>query len=223
MKLKHQLPPLDYDVSALEPFIDARSLHLHHDIHHAAYVNALNRALEAAPYIQDRSAEWLLLNLDEVPIRARSKVRDNAGAHLNHSMFWNSMCPPLADASLENAPAGPVVEAIGRSFGSFANFKFKFEDAGARLLGSGWVWLVHDSSGNGSLQLLTTAGYDNPIKQGYEPLLVIDVWEHAYYLKYQNARDKYLQAWWSVVNWIGVEEKYEKLQRDMASEEYFKR
>lgn len=210
-KHKHQLPALPYATSALFPFLDARTLNIHHDIHHAAYINRLNLALESAPHLQEKTPEWLLLNLDEVPIRVRSQVRDNAGGHLNHSIMWRSMTPNPQSVKRDNSPTGPLALAIDKSFGSFENFKLKFEEMGVKLLGSGWVWLIFDS--NNALKLMTTSGHINPITSGCEPLLVVDVWEHAYYLKYLNRRDKYLHAWWSVTNWIEVETRYDQLQR----------
>lgn len=210
-KHTHQLPPLPYDTSALDPFIDARTLQIHHDVHHASYVNGLNLALESAPDLQDKTPEWLLKNLDEVPIRVRSQVRDNAGGHLNHSLMWRSMTPVTKGTTRENSPSGPLAEAIDLSFGSFEKFKFKFEEMGVKLLGSGWVWLLFNS--NNALKLMTTSGHLNPIASEGEPLLVVDVWEHAYYLKYLNRRDKYLRAWWSVTNWIEVETRYDRIRR----------
>jgi len=196
-QFQHLLPPLPYAVSALEPHIDARTMALHHDQHHAAYVKALNTALSTAPeLLQGKAPHWLLLNLDKVPIDIRTTVGNNAGGHLNHSMFWHSMSPG-AGVSLE----GPLSESIDHSFGSFEAFQACFEKAGQTLFGSGWVWLVRSPNGDDSLQVLTTAGHENPISKGYYPLLVNDVWEHAYYLQYQNRRADYLKSWWSVANW----------------------
>lgn len=209
---KHQLPSLPYAASALHPFLDARTLQLHHDIHHAEYVNGLNSTLAALPDFQDKTPEWLLLHLDDVPIRSRSEVRDNAGGHLNHSMMWRSMTPNPKSTQRENAPSGKLANAIDLSFGNFENFKLRFEEMGVKLLGSGWVWLVLNK--NGSLKLMTTSGHVNPISQDIDPLFVVDVWEHAYYLKYLNRRDKYLRAWWSVANWIEVETRYDQIRRD---------
>lgn len=193
--MKHQLPPLPYSVSALAPHIDARTLTLHHDKHHAGYVDALNRALEAAPEsLLGKSAEWLLQNLDQVPENIRTAVHHNAGGHANHSLFWQVMTPggePLPE---------PLAEAIDDSFDSFEKFKTQFEGAGSRLFGSGWVWLVKPAHG-GKLQVMTTEGHDNPVMEDCVPLLVNDVWEHAYYLKYENRRPEYLQGWWAVTNW----------------------
>ncbi|HLF29770.1 MAG TPA: superoxide dismutase [Xanthomonadales bacterium] len=195
--MKHLLPPLPYAPSALEPHIDAHTLAVHHGQHHAAYVEALNLALETAPeLLQGRPAHWLLLNLDQVPESIRDTVRNNAGGHLNHSTFWHSMSPG-AGAEVN----GALGNAIDQSFGSLAKFKTSFEEAGSKLFGSGWVWLVKSPDGDDTLRILTTTGHDNPITQGFYPLLVNDVWEHAYYLQHENRRAEYLEGWWSVANW----------------------
>lgn len=195
--MKHLLPPLPYAPSALEPHIDAHSLTVHHGKHHAAYVEALNLALETAPeQLQGRPAHWLLLNLDQVPESLRETVRNNAGGHLNHSTFWQSMSPG-AGARVN----GELGAAIDKSFGSMEEFKAGFEEAGTKLFGSGWVWLVKSPNGDDRLRILTTTGHDNPICQGYYPLLVNDVWEHAYYLQHENRRAEYLKNWWALANW----------------------
>lgn len=195
--MKHLLPPLPYAPSALEPHIDAHSLTVHYGKHHAAYVEALNLALETAPeLLQGRPAHWLLLNLDQVPESIRDTVRNNAGGHLNHSTFWQSMSPG-AGAKVN----GALGNAIDQAFGSMARFKSDFEEAGTKLFGSGWVWLVKSPNGDDTLRILTTTGHDNPISQGFYPLLVNDVWEHAYYLQHENRRAEYLKGWWSVANW----------------------
>lgn len=195
--MKHMLPNLPYAVAALEPHISAHTMAVHHGQHHAAYVKALNLALDTAPdLLQGRPAHWLLLNLDLVPENIRSTVRNNAGGHLNHSLFWQSMTPG-AGVKLN----GALGEAINEAFGSIAKFKASFEEAGNKLFGSGWVWLVKSPNGDDSLQILTTTGHDNPLTQGFYPLLVNDVWEHAYYLQHENRRAEYLKAWWSVANW----------------------
>ncbi len=193
----HMLPELPYAVSALEPHIDARTMTLHHDKHHASYVKALNLALESAPAsLQDKSAEWLLLNLAKVPAEIQAAVRNNAGGHVNHSLFWRAMSPDGG-----GTPSAELAMAINQAFGSFAKFKTQFEEAGSKLFGSGWVWLVKAPHDTDPLQILTTSGHDNPMTQGHFPLLVNDVWEHAYYLKHENQRPKYLKDWWSVTNW----------------------
>lgn len=205
--MKHILPALPYDVAALEPIIDARTMHLHHDMHHATYVKALNKALEEAPDLQSKTAEWLLMNLNIVPEGIRTAVRNNAGGHVNHSLFWRCM-----DSGGGGYPSGPLSEAIDRDFSGYENFKKQFEEAGAKLFGSGWVWLVVDKRGNDKLQLLTTNGHDNPLSSGYFPLLLNDVWEHAYYLKHENRRPEYLKAWWDIVNWPEAEQRYLQFQ-----------
>jgi Fe-Mn family superoxide dismutase len=193
----HLLPPLPYDVAALEPRIDARTMHLHHALHHAAYVRSLNEALKLAPQsVREMTADGLLLNLAKVPTEIRVSVRNNAGGHSNHSLFWQAMSPTGG-----GAPAGQLAEEIERAFDSFGKFKTRFEEAGTRLFGSGWVWLVATDHADDKLQLLTTCGHDSPLTQGYFPLLVNDVWEHAYYRQYENRRAEYLHCWWSLANW----------------------
>jgi len=195
--MKHVLPPLPYAPAALEPHIEAHTLAVHHRQHHAAYVDALNLALETAPeLLQGRPAHWLLLNLDQVPESIRDTVQNNAGGHLNHSTFWQSMSPG-AGARVN----GALGNAIDQSFGSIDKFRSDFEEAGNKLFGSGWVWLVKSPNGDDRLQILTTTGHENPISQGFYPLLVNDVWEHAYYRQHENRRAEYLQGWWAVANW----------------------
>ena len=206
--MTHQLPELPYAMDALEPHLDARTLTLHHDQHHASYVKALNKALQSAPdYMQKKSAEWLLLNLDRVPDAIRTEVRDNAGGHVNHSLYWRAMTPPNA---------GPVpdllTDAIDDSFGSHEKFKAKFEEAGRTLLGSGWVWLVKPVEGRGKLQVLTTNGHDHPLSLGYAPVLLNDVWEHAYYLKHENRRADYLKGWWALTDWNEAARRLARVQ-----------
>lgn len=176
-------------------------MQLHHDKHHAAYVNNLNAALEKYPEQQSKSLEELVTNLDAVPEAIRTVVRNNAGGHINHTMFWESM-KPNSDA----VPRGEIAQAIESSFGNFDNFKQQFNDAGLKQFGSGWVWLVVDKEGK--LQIVTTPNQDSPLALGLQPILGNDVWEHAYYLKYQNRRADYLKAWWSVVDWTVVETRY---------------
>lgn len=194
--MKHQLPPLPYDYAALEPHIDARTMELHHDKHHASYVAGLNAALEKLPDLQERSATWLLLNLNKVPEAVRTAVRNNAGGHVNHSLFWRAMTPAGAAA-----PEGSLADAIKRDFGSLEKFKARFAEAGTKLFGSGWVWLARAQLEGGKLLVLATPGHENPLMQGHFPILVNDVWEHAYYLKHQNRRPEYLDRWWSIANW----------------------
>ena len=200
--MAHELPPLPYDYAALEPHIDAQTMQIHHDKHHAAYVNNLNAALEKYPELNSKSAEDLVRDLNSVPEDIRTAVRNNGGGHVNHTMFWQSMGPNGG-----GEPSGALAQAINDSFGSFEDFKKQFNDAGTKRFGSGWVWLV--SSGDGKLTITSTANQDNPISEGQTPILGNDVWEHAYYLKYQNRRPDYLQAWWNVVNWEEVSKRYE--------------
>lgn len=208
--MKHLLPSLPYDVTALEPHIDARTMILHHDVHHAAYVNALNLALDSASEtLKGKTAEWLLLNLRKVPEDIRTVVRNNAGGHANHSLLWQSMSP-----SCERAPSGPIASAIDQTFGSYENFKNQINQAGSKVFGSGWVWLVKEQHGDNKLKVITTCGHDNPLTQGYTPLLVNDVWEHAYYLKHESRRLEYLKGWWSVVSWKEAERRFERSQND---------
>jgi superoxide dismutase, Fe-Mn family len=196
MYMTHVLPPLPYEASALEPHIDTRTMVLHHDVHHNAYICALNLALENAPIgLQDKSAEWLLRNVSKVPGELRRKIRHNAGAHLNHSLLWEVMSPDGG-----GTPTGTLIDAINRTFGDFASFQSEFDDAGALHFGSGWVWLVK-APHNDELQVLTSIGHDNPLVHGYVPIIVNDVWEHAYYLKHENRRSEYLARWWQVVDW----------------------
>jgi superoxide dismutase, Fe-Mn family len=204
--MPHELPPLPYDYTALEPHIDSQTMQLHHDKHHAAYVNNLNTALEKYPNLQSVSAEDLIRDLNSVPEDIRTLVRNNGGGHVNHTMFWQIMGPNGG-----GEPTGALADAINESFGSFENFKNQFNEAGTKRFGSGWVWLVRGS--DGKLQITSTANQDNPISEGHYPILGNDVWEHAYYLKYQNRRPEYLQAWWNVVNWDEVSKRFEAAGR----------
>lgn len=196
-----KLPELPYDKSALEPTIDARTMAIHHDKHHAAYVNNLIKALEGYPDLQEYSALSLITNLDRVPEAIRTAVRNNGGGHVNHSMFWLSMTGKGA-----NTPDGRLAEAISESFGSLDEFKAEFKAAAMGRFGSGWVWLAVDTTGD--LITTSTANQDNPAMSGQIPLLGLDVWEHAYYLNYQNRRADYIDAWWDVVDWSYVEANY---------------
>ncbi|MEO8302694.1 MAG: superoxide dismutase [Betaproteobacteria bacterium] len=203
----HVLPPLPYAYSALEPCIDAHTMTLHHDKHHASYVEKLNAALAPYAELRRRSAAWLLVNGDSVPELVRAAVQNNAGGHLNHSFFWQSMSPAGGAG-----PSGPLAVAIDRAFGSFDTFKAHFVEAGAKVFGSGWVWLVASNkkrTDGSDLEIVTTSGHDNPIRQAKRPLLVNDVWEHAYYLKYENRRPDYLTSWWPIVNWKEVARRFE--------------
>jgi len=199
--MAHELPPLPYAFNALEPHIDAQTMEIHHDKHHAAYVNNLNKALESAPDLQGKSAEDLIKNLNAVPENIRTAVRNNGGGHVNHSMFWTIMGPHAG-----GQPSGPLAEAINQAFGGFDAFVEKINSAGATRFGSGWAWLSIDSGGK--LVVSSTANQDNPMMEGLHPVMGVDVWEHAYYLKYQNRRPDYLKAWWNVVNWDAVAKRY---------------
>jgi len=200
--MAHELPALPYAYDALEPHIDARTMEIHHGKHHAAYVNNLNKALEGHTDLQQKSITELLTDLNAVPEAIRGAVRNNGGGHFNHSLFWKIM-----QKGGGGEPAGELSDAIGSTFGSFDEFKVKFSQAGATRFGSGWAWLmVHD----GRLEVTSTANQDTPVMDRGKPILGLDVWEHAYYLNYQNRRPDYIQAWWNVVNWRAVEESYSK-------------
>jgi superoxide dismutase, Fe-Mn family len=197
--MSHQLPPLPYDAAALEPHIDAQTMQIHHDKHHAAYVNNLNAALEKHPELQSKSAEDLIKNLGAIPDDIRGAVRNNGGGHVNHTMFWQIMGPGKG-----GQPTGAIADAIKGAFGGFDAFKEQMNKGGAARFGSGWVWLV---SAGGKLAVESTANQDNPMSDGKTPIFGIDVWEHAYYLKYQNRRPDYLAAWWNVINWDEVNKR----------------
>ena len=187
------LPPLPYSFDALEPYIDAKTMEIHHDKHHNAYVTNVNKALESAPELAKLSVEELCASLSKVPENIRTAVRNNAGGHLNHTLFWK-----LMKKGGGGEPSGDLGSAISSAFGSFTDFKTKFAQAGVGRFGSGWAWLlVRD----GKLAIESTANQDNPVMDGGKPILGLDVWEHAYYLKYQNRRPDYIEAWWNTVNW----------------------
>jgi Fe-Mn family superoxide dismutase len=200
--MAHELPPLPYDFNALEPHIDEQTMRIHHGKHHAAYVNNLNAALEKHPELQSRSAEDLLRNINTVPEAIRTQVRNNGGGHVNHTMFWQIMKPGGG-----GAPNGAIASAIAGSFGGFDSFKDQMNKAGVGRFGSGWVWLVE---AGGKLAIESTANQDSPLMDGKKPIFGIDVWEHAYYLKYQNRRPDYLAAWWNVVNWDEINKRLAK-------------
>ncbi|HEY4101084.1 MAG TPA: superoxide dismutase [Gemmatimonadales bacterium] len=195
------LPPLPYDYAALEPHIDEQTMRIHHDKHHGAYVNNLNAALEGETALQSLSVEQLLADLNRVPEAKRAAVRNNGGGHYNHTMFWELMTPGGADA-----PDGDLAAAIDKTFGGLAGFKEQFAKACATRFGSGWGWLVRGA--DGKLAIESSANQDAPIMEGKHPLLGCDVWEHAYYLKYQNRRPDYVTAWWNVVNWTVVGKRF---------------
>ena len=203
--MPHTLPKLAYALDALEPHLDARTMEIHHVKHHQAYVDNLNKALESYPELQRLTPEELVVQLSTVPEAARTAVRNNAGGHLNHSWYWEWMAPKAA-----GKPDGKLAKAFEQEFGGFSGFQEQFTKAGMTRFGSGWSWLVIKE---GKLSVLSTANQDNPLTDGFTPLLGCDVWEHAYYLKYQNRRVDYLKAWWSVVNWGNVETRLAKTQR----------
>ena len=197
-----EVPPLPYDYNALEPHIDEATMRLHHDKHHQAYVDKVNAALDGTKWA-DKPIEEVLQNLDSPPSDKQKAVRNNGGGHYNHSLFWEWMSP---DGGGE--PSGALSDAIKSAFGSFDDFKSKLKEAGVNRFGSGWAWLVHDGSG---LAITSTANQDNPVMEGQTPLLGVDVWEHAYYLRYQNKRPDYIDAWWNVVDWDKVAARYDSV------------
>lgn len=196
------LPPLPYDYAALEPHIDARTMEIHHTKHHQAYVNNLNAAIEKAPALQGKSIDELMRGIATVPEAVRTAVRNNGGGHWNHAMFWTIMGPKAG-----GEPGGALGKAITGAFGDFARFREQFNAAGMGRFGSGWAWLVAD--GAGALSITSTPNQDNPLMDGAYPVMGVDVWEHAYYLNYQNRRGDYLNAWWNVVSWGEVSRRYE--------------
>lgn len=198
-----EVPALPYDYTALEPHIDEATMHFHHDNHHATYVTNLNNALANYPDLQAKSVEELLSNLDTIPEAIRTVVRNNGGGHWNHSLFWQLMAPNAG-----GEPSGALAEAISAAFGSYAEFKDKFKAAGTGRFGSGWAWLV--AAADGTLSISSTPNQDTPLMEGKHAILALDVWEHAYYLKYQFKRPGYIDAFWNVVNWAKVEELYSK-------------
>jgi Fe-Mn family superoxide dismutase len=198
---KFELPALPYSANALEPHIDARTMEIHHGRHHATYVNNLNAALEGHSALAEKSLEDLLRNLNEVPESIRTAVRNNGGGHYNHTLFWQIMSPNGG-----GQPTGELADAINQTFGSFEKFQEEFTKAALTRFGSGWAWLVVKS--DGKLAVTSTPNQDNPLMDGDQPILGLDVWEHAYYLKYQNTRPDYVKAWWNVVNWEEVNKRY---------------
>ncbi|MGI9076188.1 MAG: superoxide dismutase [Gemmatimonadaceae bacterium] len=197
--MPHVFPPLSYDYGALEPHIDARTMEIHHSKHHQTYVTNLNAALEKAPELQGKKLEELLGDLNAVPENIRTTVRNNGGGHWNHSMFWQIMTPRAS-----GEPDGSIGDAIKNAFGDFAKFKEQFAAAATGRFGSGWVWLINEG---GKLSITSTPNQDTPVMEGKKPILGLDVWEHAYYLKYQNRRPDYVTAWWNTVNWSEVGKK----------------
>jgi Fe-Mn family superoxide dismutase len=197
--MAHSLPPLPYAFDALEPHIDKQTMEIHHGKHHNAYVTNLNAALEKHPDLQSKSPEDLIKNLSAVPEDIRTAVRNNGGGHVNHTMFWQIMGPNAG-----GAPSGAIADAIKGSFGSFDAFKEQFGKAAVGRFGSGWAWVIDQG---GKLAIESTPNQDNPMMDGKKPVFGIDVWEHAYYLKYQNRRPDYIAAWWNVVNWAEINKR----------------
>jgi superoxide dismutase, Fe-Mn family len=200
--MAHQLPSLPYDFAALEPHIDTQTMQIHHGKHHQAYINNLNAAIEKHPELGSKSVEDLISNLSAVPEDIRTAVRNNGGGHLNHSLFWKWMTPAAG-----GAPTGALADAISSAFGDVDAFKEAFGKAGVARFGSGWAWLVNTG---GKLSIESTPNQDSPMMDGKKAILGVDVWEHAYYLKYQNRRPDYIAAWWNVVNWAEVAKAYGK-------------
>jgi Fe-Mn family superoxide dismutase len=198
--MPYSLPPLPYDFGALEPHLDAKTMEIHHGKHHQTYVTKLNEALEKAPDLADKSLDELMQSLDKAPEAVKTAIRNNGGGHWNHSFFW-----PLMSANAGGEPGGKLADAINASFGDFAKFKEQFAAAGVGRFGSGWAWLVRDGN---KLAITSTPNQDNPLMEGKRAILGLDVWEHAYYLKYQNRRPDYITAWWNVVNWDAVAKNF---------------
>jgi len=196
-----EVPALPYNFDALEPYIDAQTMQIHHDLHHGAYVKNLNTATESHSDLQSKSIEELIRDLNTVPEAVRTAVRNNGGGHLNHTIFWTLMAPNAG-----GEPTGAIAEAINDTFGNFETFKERFNDSGVKRFGSGFVWLVRSSEGK--LEIVSTPNQDNPITDGHYPIMGNDVWEHAYYLKYQNRRPEYLKQWWNTVNWEEVNRRF---------------
>jgi Fe-Mn family superoxide dismutase len=194
------LPPLPYDSAALEPHIDAKTMEIHHGKHHQTYVNNLNAAIEKAPELAKKSLDELLRGVNALPEAVRAPIRNNGGGHWNHSMFWQIMAPRSG-----GEPGGKLGQAITSTFGDFAKFREQFSAAGVGRFGSGWAWLINNG---GKLSIISTPNQDNPLMEGQNAIMGLDVWEHAYYLKYQNRRPDYIQAWWNVVNWTEVEKRF---------------
>lgn len=199
--MKFELLPLPYGYDALEPHIDEATMHFHHDKHHQTYVNKLNEAMEKHPELNAWDLEKIMTSINEMPEDIRLAVRNNGGGHYNHSFFWKIM-----GSGKGGGPAGNLLDRINQDFGSFAEFKKQFSQKAKKLFGSGWTWLFQDS--DGKLKIDNFPGHDNPLRVGKKPILLIDLWEHAYYLKYQNRRPEYIEAWWNVVNWEETEKNF---------------
>lgn len=201
---KFELPTLQYDFDALEPYIDKQTMEIHHGKHHQTYVNKLNAAIKGIMELENNSLEELLSNLDAVPTEVRTAVRNNGGGHMNHTLFWEVIAPNKEQA----VPSGKLADAINETFGSISTFEQKFSDAATTRFGSGWAWLVVNQ--NGKLEVTSTPNQDNPIMEGKTAILGLDVWEHAYYLNYQNRRPDYIKSFFNIINWDAVAEKYEQ-------------
>ncbi|HGF7808677.1 superoxide dismutase [Enterococcus faecium] len=199
--MTYTLPDLPYAYDALEPYIDEETMHLHHDKHHNTYVTNLNAAIEKYPELGEKTIEELLSDMDAIPTDIKTAVRNNGGGHANHSFFWEIMAPNAG-----GEPTGEIKEAINEAFGAFSSFKEEFKKAAAGRFGSGWAWLVME---NGKLAITSTANQDSPLMEGKTPILGLDVWEHAYYLKYKNVRPDYIAAFWNVINWDEVNKRFE--------------
>ena len=199
--MTYTLPDLSYAYDALEPYIDEETMHLHHDKHHNTYVTNLNAAIEKYPELGEKTIEELLSDMDAIPTDIKTAVRNNGGGHANHSFFWEIMAPNAG-----GEPTGEIKEAINEAFGDFSSFKEEFKKAAAGRFGSGWAWLVME---NGKLAITSTANQDSPLMEGKTPILGLDVWEHAYYLKYKNVRPDYIAAFWNVINWDEVNKRFE--------------
>lgn len=200
--MAYTLPDLPYEYDALEPFIDAETMHLHHDKHHNTYVTNLNAAIEKYPELADKTVEELISDMDSIPADIQTAVRNNGGGHANHSFFWEILAPNAG-----GEPTGKIKDAIDKAFGSYDNFKEKFTKAATTRFGSGWAWLVTDKDGNVSVE--STPNQDSPLMDGLTPVLGLDVWEHAYYLKYKNVRPDYIKAFFNLINWDAVNKAYE--------------
>jgi Fe-Mn family superoxide dismutase len=198
--MAYTLPPLPYPANALEPYIDTMTMEIHHGRHHKAYVDNLNKALEGQAALANKPIEQLLREINQVPENIRQAVINNGGGHANHTMFWEIMAKGAG-----GKPSGPLADDINKTFGDFATFQQQLKQAGVSRFGSGWGWLILD---NGKLQIISTANQDSPFMKGQYPVMGVDVWEHAYYLKYQNKRPDYIDAWWNVVNWEAIAKRY---------------
>ena len=204
--MAHTLPKLPYDYNALEPNIDAQTMEIHHSKHHQTYITNLNKALEGKPALESKTIEALISDLSAVPDDIRSAVRNNGGGHANHSLFWTILGPKKG-----GKPTGNIEQAITKDFGSFESFKEKFENAAKTRFGSGWAWLSLDKTGK--LEVHSTANQDNPLMEGKKPIFGLDVWEHAYYLKYQNRRPDYIAAFWNVIDWDAVNKNFQSVKK----------